>query len=646
MSIDKPQKTPPQQLRDEITEKILNHDYSKGPLLLNAGPGTGKTHNIIETIRKHLASKTLNDFFVVSLTKAIIEETKRKINDKLCCDFKNIATLHSRAKGIVHRYADVVGWPKGFEIFSEAKGDPETVILIKDLHSDLALSGIKIDKDKLPGCLFGYQKLVAAMNEDTSDFGRAYLLLQRFYKSMGWYDLMKHACSILEQSPDALSKEHGKQAFILVDEYQDLNHADQKLLCLLNNGKGTLFAAGDANQSIYSFRHAYPDGMNHFEMLYPNRKEITLQVCSRCPTRILEAAFNVISRNVLPNATNNLLALPETDERTKEGLVCSIRCTGPVKEADFIRKALRILQDRGIPFKEVLILTGNKDAGKYLLNNVMELDGGLVVQDCLNKPTDLLDIGKYLKRFYMDISDNFALRILLEELSGINAVKLGHIRKRAIQNRLNLWETINLREAKRDVKRSYANLKRFITIVNQASAMEFQDAMNHYAESYPSIRAAVQEMLQGGVTDDNAEVEAPEDDSSLLVKPVTGYRFMTLHASKGLDADYIFIPFMEAETCLGGCEEDHRRLLYVGITRAKAGLIFTWSTRRGKERFSGGGGPQSGRKRSEYLSQLGLNNDVSQEKILNYLNSFVNHVKTFDLTHCKETGEKLCDEIR
>jgi superfamily I DNA/RNA helicase len=369
---------------------------------------------------------------------------------------------------------------------------------------------------------------------------------------MGWFDLMRYACLIIGNSPTALLEQSQKQEFILVDEYQDLNFADQKLLYFLNNGRGSLFAVADVNQSIYSGRFAYPDGINNFDKLYPNSKKMNLLVCSRCPTRILKAAFNLISKNSNPNRPECLIAMPEGDARAKGGFICSVGSKGHAKEAELVGKALRILQDAGVPSKEVLVLAGNRGAGIYMFNKILELDKDLNIQDCLNKPIITIDLGKFLKRFHNDTSDNLSLRILLESLAEIKPNKLAVLRRRALSNQISLWETINLAVARDDVKRSAKKLEAFVKVATESKEMEFRDAMKHYTTVYPSIEGLVEAMMVDEPKKGESEHEVPDDDSDLINKPVTGYRFMTLHSSKGLDADYVFIPFMEAETSFPG----------------------------------------------------------------------------------------------
>jgi superfamily I DNA/RNA helicase len=634
MTNAEPQKTPAE-IRDEITKEVLNHDYSKGPLLLNAGPGTGKTFNIIETIKKQLPSRKLDDFFVFSLTNAIVGDFETEARKKIDGGFDKVSTLHFRAKGIVHKFAESVGWGAGFDILS----DLEREVLIEDVHQDLKMKGIRVDLDDLKRVTVKeHQKASSELKAPHSDFSIGYTALQRFYSLMDWYDLMKYACEILSSNTDAKSEQCARQQFIMVDEYQDLNVADRELLRLLCDCRHTLLVVGDPYQSIYSGRFADPTGIRNFHVTYPTRVEKILPVCSRCPTRVLKAAFNLISKNPEFKDTKPLIALPDTNERAQSGMVCAVGSGGSKLEAQFLAGCLRQLQDAGIPPEKVLVLAGSRELGDHLFDQVHETDKTLAIQNCLKKEPIVIDIVEHLVEFLEDKSANFALRMILARIAGLKVDKIAVLRKSAFDNKCSLWEAVNLPDAGKLIKRSKPVLDEFIEVVKRTIELSLDDGLNLFAKEYPAIadqvnrfleeKAAKEAKIEGEPVDDVERVEERE--------PITGYRFMTLHSSKGLETDFVFIPFMEKDIEFGrsGVEEE-RRLLYVGLTRAKVSVVFTWAKVRTVIRHKAGGGPQSRRGYSPHLTEIGLSGSASAQKVLEALKARAQHVVAFDKANAK-----------
>jgi len=258
-------------------------------LFILAGPGTGKSFSLIETVRNQAKNAiNLNEFYVTTFTNAAAGDFEAKVKYSI-----NISTLHYRAKGIVHKYADKVKLSKSFKILNEY----EVKVILKDIREGLSSRERKIKMQEVKKMLDEYKESAARNNSVFNNFSQYYWRLKKIYNVIDWFDVIYLAYKILKENKDIQEKENSKQSFILVDEYQDLNSADQNLIRLLRGNHSNLLVVGDDDQSIYSSRYANPSGIVNFNKLYPDAEKIILPVCSRCPTAVLKAAHNLINKS-------------------------------------------------------------------------------------------------------------------------------------------------------------------------------------------------------------------------------------------------------------------------------------------------------------------------------------------------------------
>jgi len=622
-----------EQLRDEYTNKVLNHDFATGPLLIIAGPGTGKTYSLRETIRKQMSNFSLSDFYTFSLTNATVRDFEQEVRDKVDDEFRGVSTLHFRAKKVVHQYCGTIGLPEDFGILSKA----EAWIVIHDVHALAKSRGVSIDGRKLNSLLKNYQEITANLGKDNSFFGSQFASLQRFYNAMDWYDLVKFACLILEDNHNARDAETSKLEFLLIDEYQDLNVSERRLVRLLCNGRSTLLAVGDPAQSIYSGRFADPTGITSFTKDYPSAEQIPLPVCSRCPAQVLKAAHNLISENDDFEAGEPLTPLERSQKRTGGGFVASVRLAGSKIEAQFIARALRLLQDKGVPPNQVLVLVSNKNLGKTLFQQVLEADAELVLQSELDGDLEMTDIAHYFLRLHNNPNDNLALRMLLHFVAELKYNKVCVLLIDAFDNERTLWDTLKNAGNVGFSTRYKNKLSKFVDSMEALLSLPAHEALRSLATSFPKYQ---DEFTQAA---DALEQPAPDemqhDDEERVepLKTIDGYRFMTLHSSKGLDADYVIMPFLEDEVALPGKDlNEQRRLLYVGLTRAKCGVICTWAkVRPGKQRHQAGGGEYGNRHRTELLKNCGIKGDTKPNAAIWQLERLVDAVRTFDIEEAR-----------
>ncbi|MBN2562798.1 MAG: ATP-dependent helicase [Phycisphaerae bacterium] len=592
-----------------------------------AGPGTGKSFSLKETIKHQVAGgQSISDFYAMTLTKAAAGKFEEEAREEIAEDFRAVSTVHFRAKGIVHKYADSVELPKSFGVLSSA----ELEQVLVDIQQDFNSQGSTLGKKAMKALLAKYQQAAANLKASDDGFARSFVFYRHFYKALEWYDVVSLACHILERNRKARAAESNAFPFLLVDEYQDLNRAEQVFINLLSGGRPTLLAVGDDDQSIYggTMRYADTSGILKFCELYPTAKKIVLPVCSRCPSRILKAAYSLIAKNLARDTSKQqLLSMPEEDERTRRGLVAAISLKSEKQEAVFLAAGLGVLRSAGVPAREILVLCANRELGKELFVRIQEQDGGLPLDNLLGKEDTVgggEQIVTYLKRFLADYNDNLALRMLFSSLCNLADATISLVRTAAIKSRTSLWSTL-IRDGDRtdSVVSDKGKLSLFCKAVAESEGQDLLTRLKIFAGIYPSLRGAV-----AAVEADEVQGEgALDEERTEIQKPATGIRFMTMHGSKGLEARYVFIPFMEDEVTLPGKDlEEQRRVLYVAITRARTACVLTWAwSRRSRARYRVGGGPATGRHRHRFLIECGLHHHQREEAVLEEIGKLAQH---------------------
>jgi len=612
----------PQQLRTQVARQVLAHDYTKGQLLLLSGPGTGKTYSLVRTIIPQLErGRYPGDFYAATFTNAAARDLEEQVQKHSGQSFEGVSTLHYRAKGIVHKYANLVGLRPSFGILSEE----ERRLVFQEIREDLSIQGNRLTITQVKNFWKAYCCARARLEQPGTDFADQYAECQRFYNALDWYEIPALACQILAENPEVREREAGLQSFVLVDEYQDLNAAEQRFIDLLLGGRTAFLAVGDDDQSIYSRRFADPSGIVGFCDTYPTATKLVLPVSSRCPSAVLEAAHAFIQANTHRQPKPRLIALPETDHRASGGLVCSVGMKSAKAEAQFIAVALRVLLGSGVPVEDIMVLCANTGLGRQLMEDVYKLAGKMPLQDCFSAARQDGAVPQCLWGFLQDHNDNLALRMLLSLVLRLPPAKIRVLRRLAVTGSASLWEVLATPEGLAAARRSKGRLQAFLDYVQEAEELDAAEAMGFFLAKYPTFEQEVKAWLSTL----EAETPTPEEFRVEPPRAITGVRFMTLHASKGLQAGYVFIPFMEESVRLPAQDiEEQRRLLYVAITRAKTAVLFSWAwSRRGGARYRAGGGKFLKRKRSPFLVQCGLRVDADPRAAAKQLLELAQHEK-------------------
>ena len=282
--------------------------HSRGPLLVVAGAGSGKTRVLTHRIA-HLLGQGVSPFEILAITftNKAADEMRNRVGSLIgpVADKMWISTFHSACVRILRRDADRLGYPSGFSIYDQSDAVRLTGYVLRDLGIDTkklpprSVHGhISTAKNELIG---PEQYVEAATTIFERKIGDAYVEYQkRLVKAgaMDFDDLLSVAVELLRQNPDLLENYRRRFRHLLVDEYQDTNRVQNELVLMLGSEHGNVCVVGDSDQSIYAFRGADIRNILEFESAFPDCTVVVLDQNYRSTQTILDAANAVIARNM------------------------------------------------------------------------------------------------------------------------------------------------------------------------------------------------------------------------------------------------------------------------------------------------------------------------------------------------------------
>ena len=635
-------------LNPQQREAVVHRD---GPLLLLAGAGSGKTRVITCRITYLLEQGVpADEILAVTFTNKAAKEMKERVEDMVGREAAKgmvIATFHSLCVRILKAHIDRLGYKKNFSIYPASDQQRLVRDLVREIggetssaDADQVLFRISAAKNQLVRAE-DYQ--ASARDPFTSLVAAVYPRYQKklkAYNAVDFDDLLLFGVTLLEQNPDLLESYQRRFRYQMVDEYQDTNPVQYRLLRLLAGGHGNLCVVGDDDQSIYAFRGADVSNILDFEKDFPGTKVIKLEQNYRSTGNILAAANAVITNNTkrrdkklwtaggAGEQVDYLLCLDSEDEaRQVMEMIHAEKYHKNLNYGDFAILYRTNTQSRA--FEEQLryenipyVLIGGQQffERKEIKDVVAYLRVILNATDEVN----LLRIINYPKRGIGDSSIDRLIRYSAEqglslwkvlqqaaEVPGTNERTAAAIRsfvnlltgfRRRFQNPLRLVET--LQELFFEVKfadeiyrqeKDPAIAKR--RVENQE---ELINSMAVYIERTPEPSLAG--FLERISLQDDDGIGRNDKESKLAQDAVT---LMSLHSSKGLEFPIVFLVGME-EGFLPHKKsifetfdiDEERRLCYVGFTRAEKRLVLLGARQRRKY------GKLEQREPSRFLSEI------------------------------------------
>jgi len=605
-----------QNLLDKLNpEQRLAAETIEGPVLILAGAGTGKTRALTFRMANLISRGAPGEsILAVTFTNKAAEEMQNRVTGLLLRAGVPparpwISTFHSLCARLLHREAAHAGLPKDFAIYD----DDDQLSAVK-----LVMARLNIEDDALTPrnvlSRISYAKnqaqspeqvLVEAFGQDTrkvADIYAGYEDLLEHSKALDFDDLLLRSARLLSDSTEVRERWRRRFSYIHVDEYQDTNRVQYDLLRLLTNERRNICVVGDEDQSIYRWRGADISILLSFAQDFPSAKVIRLERNYRSTQTILDAAAAVVSNN--PDRLGKTLRA----EKERGANLRYYEARDANAEAEFIAGEVdRILGEdpdqtcavefrtnfQSRSFEEVFRRRGirYKLVGGFSFYNRAEVKDALAYVRLALHPED-------------DIS---LLRVLNVPARGIGKTTVDALRDIADREKLSLWDAIESLMTAPTSTRATAPLRTFRELV-----MRLQEA---YSAKEPAefLRFLLEEtgymtMLKDRNTpDDVARLENLEElaravaesqeagesftdflDAAALVSDADsfedkpGVTLITLHSTKGLEFDHVFLSGLEDGICPHsrsineekGIEEE-RRLVYVGMTRARQSLTLT-----------------------------------------------------------------------
>ena len=597
---------------------------TEGPLLILAGAGSGKTTVLVNRIAYMIESCGVAPYNILAITftNKAAKEMKTRISAKLeGGDAIWASTFHSLCVRVLRRDCDRLGYERSFVIYDTQ----DTKTLLKECIKELNLD----DKIFTPNVLYGEisrakdDMLDPKRFEDlyTSDFrmskiAAVYKMYQnklRANNAMDFDDLIVNTIRLFEENEDVLAYYHNRFKYIMVDEYQDTNNAQYRLIYLLAKKHRNLCVVGDDDQSIYKFRGANIKNILDFEKQFSDAKVIKLEQNYRSTKNILDAANAVIANNKKRKGKDLWTDGNSGDE------ICIYHGDDERDEADFVAREIdRKVSEQNFSFKDFAILYRTNAQSRVLEDTLLRRGlpyrvlAGLRFYD----RKEIKDAIAYL-RVIVNPNDSVSLkRIINEPKRGIGDTSMSKADAIAQREEIGIFDVISNAAAHTEIARASAKLDQFANMIrslqarkNEMSVADFVDTVLNetgyraalIAENTIEARTRLEnldELLSAVKEFEKTEHETPGLEGFLeeisLVSDIDNYdedqptvTLMTIHAAKGLEFPVVFIVgteeglFPSMRSMFEDEElEEERRLCYVAITRAKQMLYITHAASR------------------------------------------------------------------
>lgn len=655
-------------LRKEVIKKYFTHMNDmqfeavttvNGPLLILAGAGSGKTTVLVNRIANlvkfgdgyrstYCPTVTEDDIkagedylngvtdfvpngvfsvrqvrpwqiLAITFTNKAAGELKERIAARLGEDASDIwaGTFHSVCGRILRRYAESIGYTSHFTIYDtdDQRRLMKQIMKAHEIDEKFlppkrVLSAISDAKEKL----ISPAEYKAQAGDDlrlktVAELYRIYQKRLMEADAMDFDDMIFNTVRLLQTDSDALSYCAGKFRYVMVDEYQDTNHAQYELVRLLSSGENNICVVGDDDQSIYRFRGATIENILNFEDEYGNARVIRLEQNYRSTSNILDAANAVIKNNRgrkgktlwTDNGTGEKISVFTADDERGEARYIADRILENVKN--------------GAKFSDHAVLyrmnaqSGSIESVFARSGIAYRVIGGLRFFD----RKEIKDVIAYLQLVNNNNDDLRLRRIINEPKRGIGETTMSNAAQIAAELGISLFEVIKRADEFAALSRAAVRLRSFCDIIDELTEMsadisvsellaeilektgyrqyltesgeepEKQEERLQNVAEFASTIAQYEQDAQEPSLSDFLEQTALVSDIDSLDESEDRVVLMTIHSAKGLEFNNVFLIGMEEgifpgnQSIYSGAEEmeEERRLAYVAITRAKKTLTVT-----------------------------------------------------------------------
>lgn len=580
--------------------------HTKGPLLVLAGAGAGKTRAIAHKVA-YLAGRGVEPerILAITFTNKAAEEMRERIGNLL--KIQNtpfVSTFHSLGVYILKKSGKALGVRKNFTIFDKE----DSLSAVKEAMKELSIDPKQFQPAKMQAVISRYKGDLIDSEEFMNIAGKEffprtlssiwskYEEILKSHNALDFDDLILKTVNLLKKDKGAREHYQDLWQYILIDEYQDTNKGQYELSKILAQKHRNICVIGDIDQAIYGWRGADFRNIINFETDYPDFISIVFEKNYRSTQNILEAAAKVIEKNKM-RKPKNLVA-----EKKAGAEISLFEAMDEGEEAEFVAHKIRELLGKKSKNPEIAVL--------YRAN----FQSRILEEACLRHgiPYQVLGVRFYERKEVKDLLAFLRASINPENL--LDMKRIINVPPRGIGKTTILNYFTKKKLPAESQKKVSEFLKLLESIKKKINSSKASDVIK-----FAMRETGYQKFLQGGSDDDKERLEnlkelasiasrydnlkAPEgiekmiadaaltSDQDYLDKKNNAVRLMTVHSAKGLEFDNVFVVGLEeglfphsgfGDPAAGGTEkeEEERRLFYVAITRAKEKLFLSFSLSR------------------------------------------------------------------
>ena len=596
--------------------------YTQGPLLIMAGAGSGKTRVLTHRMAYILAEEEVHpwNILAITFTNKAAREMKERVSQLVGPQAEDmwVSTFHSMCVRILRRDIELLGYQRSFTICDPSEQQTAMKRILKKLD---------IDSEKYDYRMI-LNRISQAKNdlEDVEEFNKKYTgyveqIIGKCYReyqkelaksmTLDFDDLIMLTVQLFQKHPETLQYYQQKFQYIHVDEYQDTNHAQYRLVTMLAKKFKNICVVGDADQSIYGWRGADMSNILEFEKDYQNAKVVLLEQNYRSTKTILQAANHVIENNV------NRKVKKLWTENEEGQAITYYRAQSEQDEGRYVLSQIQSLLRDGYHYDDFAILYRTNAQSRVMEENLLKsnIPFRLVGGQRFFERLEIKDLLAYLRLIVNSQDDLSFRRIVNSPKRGIGATSLAKLSDFAEVYQFSLLEA-SLQTTLSPLSGKAAKaLEKFATTIEELRKMQEFLSISEFVEQVIEKTGYLAALEQQHTMEADARIEniqefisvakqfeqdrlEEESEDSPLLQFLTDLSLvsdadsdegdgrmvtlMTLHAAKGLEFPVVFIIGLEEGIFPSSRSimehddvEEERRLAYVGITRAEQKLFLT-----------------------------------------------------------------------
>lgn len=591
----------------------------EGPVLILAGAGSGKTRTVTYRIAHMIKEKNISPLNILALTftnkaaREMKERAEELIGEENSYNLV-VSTFHSFAVRILKTYSERIGYGRNFNIYDV---DDQKSIITKikkemNIKDDIAPGRIANRISKLKEDGVGLDEVSRQLdlkipaNRLFYDIYKKYDEVLKANNAMDFSDLLLNARRLLDDKY-VLDIIQNRYQYIVVDEYQDTNNIQYEIINLIAAKYRNICVVGDEDQSIYAFRGANIENILNFEKDYPDAYTIKLERNYRSTKRILDTA-NELIRNNKSSKGKKLWTDGSEGEKIK-----IFNAKTPYDEAEFIVKEIKAKSKSGVDYKDMTILYRTNAQSRVLEEKLLEGNVPYKIYGGMQffQRKEIKDILAYLNLLNNRNDNHNFYRIINVPKRSIGEKTLEKIAEIANEKNIPMLDALqfvdetNIRGAVKNTLKDFYNMIQGIYLsLDELSVKEVFDEVITKTKYFDSIEdnkedrvKNIEELLNSIIELEKRNPHISLADYLDMVSLTAStdemeenenfVKLMTIHSSKGLEFDYVFIAGME-DGLFPSCSfesseediEEERRLCYVAVTRAKKELYISYASER------------------------------------------------------------------